>query len=406
MATQLRGITSGIDESRDSQCEHRQVTNSPATFAMGNLSIEIQAQSDLGFAFQKRVQHALAPGSASGELRLHFPAQLSERSGRSTCNVLLSPDGARLKRYGILADLHLLPSQLSLDVTYIGAQPLRGWKTELARCRSRCHLTPLEHSEYEIASDLFTWTSQLAQTRVRQSYIHASAMRFGDRTLALMGWRGVCKTSVQLALCLAEGWEYISDDLAAINEDRLIFRTPHPVNLFGFNIEQNALTRERVFSSRTLLDRLCASYKMRRYSPAHVRRIIPAEHIYKTVPKGHGCHLTDALYLERGSNESVALSMISGEELARRMAAIVATEMGSYSVLRQQMEILGDYRLPEEKLMQARAERILTVAFQGLLIPVLHLPTNFAPEHIASEVAGLFRRGQTSLLRQTARLAA
>lgn len=365
-------------------------------YAMGDLTIDIEADSKLGSMVQSGIAEALDTTGRRADIIYRFPDKLCTRSGRMTSNVLIGSEGARINRYDLLIDVHRSGSCLHFDVAQRKTdESASRLINELSRCRSPSHLTPLEHSAHEVLADLFTWSSQIVQLRWRQAYIHASVMRAGKRTLAIMGWRGICKTTVQLALCIDRGWEYISDDLAVIDERRSVYRTPHQVKLFGFNMAAHAEARKRAFASRTVIDRLSAARRTHKYGAAHVRRLLSPNRMFTPVPRGEGSYLTDLLYIERGGEVSSSISVISGDELARRMALISLSEMGSYATLQQQMEILGDHTFPTEQHIHAQVKAILRDSFQGLRIPVLQLRDGFAPEEVVSQVLDMFEKGQT-----------
>ena len=355
-------------------------------FRMGSLRVGVRVQSELGWLVLDELSAGLAPATGSPNLVLNFVETLPDRHGQLNGNVLLSNGEVRLTYRDLICDVRQADGPLELHIASASQAGRSAFQETIARCRHPAHLSPAEALAKCFVSEIFTWASQISQTNRGQSYIHAATMRRGDATLAVMGWRGIGKTTTQMALCGGDGWEYISDDLAIVDRCGRLFRSPQKVQLFGFNLSANPTIKRRAFAKRGIFDRLSALQKERRFGAAHVRRHVAAEDLFSAMSPTESACLTDILYIERSTRERHSWSAMDFAELARRMAIITVTEMGPYQYFHQQAAIAGGRLLKSPAELENEARDVLSSAFAGRRVAVLYLPRDIRYPEIVEAV--------------------
>ncbi len=85
--------------------------------------------------------------------------------------------------------------------------------------------------------------------------IHASGMSVESKGILLGGTGGVGKTSLEIDFCL-NGSSFITDDIAVVNSKGAIFPNYNYPKIYGYNLEGNAVLKQRLFKNRSIMDNL------------------------------------------------------------------------------------------------------------------------------------------------------
>lgn len=185
--------------------------------------------------------------------------------------------------------------------------------------------------------------------------LHASAVRFRDRSLLATGWSKGGKTESVLALA-ALGAEYISDEWTYIvNDGTEILGLPEPIRLWNWQLQQLPAVRRKL--SRRERARLVAvqlggdaflragrsnwagARVLRRAQPIVARqgniRVPPHELFGGRMVEGRS-PLDIVLFVQTHDSPNTVIESIPGGEVSRRMLHSLAHERLAFTALYQQ----------------------------------------------------------------------
>jgi hypothetical protein len=236
---------------------------------------------------------------------------------------------------------------------------------------------------------LFNWAIQLYQLDLGQSFIHASALTKGGRTLAVLGKGGVGKTSAMLKLCLEDGWQYLSDDLAVIDESGTIYRSPARMQVYAYNTQGEADLERRLMQNRSPFDRLQWSLRRRLFGIAKVRRRVSAEFLFGAEGVAKSAKLSELVFLERNSKPGVLVSEITDVRAAERMAPIVMNEIKAYLDVHTEVERVDPGRLPSPATLEERTRELLRRSFSHARAKLMTVGPEVGPRELAQALRGL-----------------
>lgn len=292
---------------------------------------------------------------------------------------------------GVIADFTATGDQSTLQVA---ARPLApDWVigSDLAiKALEMNFLTLDELRAKNFVYKLFNWTVQIRQLELGQSFIHASALTKNKRTIAVLGKGGVGKTSAMLKLCSENDWRYLSDDLAVIDDDGVAYRSPARLQVYAYNTQGYPQLEQRLLHGRTLFDRLQWSLRRQLLGVNKVRRRVSAEFLFGKDGVVKAAPLTDLFFLERGTAPGVALSDLSAEDAAARMAPIVMDEIKPYAEIYRETEAIAPGALPSPEDVEEKTRDILQRAFSRATAKLLRAGPEVGPDELAqtlSEIA-------------------
>ncbi len=239
---------------------------------------------------------------------------------------------------------------------------------------------------------LFNWAAQIAQINLHQSFMHASAVTNGERTLAVLGKGGVGKTTAMLKLCLEGGWRYLSDDLAAIDENGVIYRAPARLQIYAYNTQNETALEQRLLNERNALDKLHWRVRRKMLGANKVRRRISAEELFGLQGVADKARLTDLIFLERRDAPGVEIDDIGHIQAAARMAPIVMDEIKTYRESYAVAEATAPGLLPDPETVQDATAAILKMAFSQASAYLIKAGPDTQPDDLARAMRGIAER--------------
>ena len=311
----------------------------------------------------------------------HFTLEKTDSSFRIVSNVLVGHDRIRIILHRQLVfdiffedeptriQIYSSPDWYSRFSTAEAARKIKDWN----------YLTKSEQLAKDFAYNVFDWVTQIYQLKLGQTYIHASAMTKGDRTVAFLASGGVGKTSAVLKFCTEYVWRYISDDLAVIDDAGVIFRSPKRLQIYGYNIIGEKEIGARLLRGHSILDRTAWELRRVLLGPKRVRRRVSAEHLFGSAGVAGSGKLTDLIFLERRSEAGCAITDISGSEIAKRMASIVMEEIEPYSTIHRRIMAAGSNQLPAPSSVEALTLEVLQHAFRNVPAKLVAVGPNVTP---------------------------
>ncbi|WOF44584.1 hypothetical protein KNJ79_06595 [Sphingopyxis indica] len=235
---------------------------------------------------------------------------------------------------------------------------------------------------------------QLYQLSRGQTFCHASACTDGERTVLLMAWSGIGKTTSLLQLLHSSSkWKFISDDVALLTRDGQVHRTPFRMQLYPFNLV-SAKQQSDLFRGRSMGDRLHWVLRQRFLGKGAVLRRVQPDEIWGADRSAMSAPLTHVLYLRRRDGISdFAHQVVSAEEIALAMAHIMQHELGPLTLLLEQSasaqfhENRFGFELNAEGAMHGVRD-IVTSGLGNVQAPpmVLDVPTGASASELLSAV--------------------
>jgi len=311
----------------------------------------------------EEIDQALPKSNGVPAVHFDFRESLPDMEHRRVGSVLVG-DEIRIERAGLRYGVHgaSFPERIRVApaVGGLGREAMR----QVRRFRDRNFLYPEEAVARTFIYDVFDWVTHLAQLGKGQSYVHASAMCRDGRGVAFLAWCGVGKTTALLKLCSDDGWKYLSDDLALVDDEGTLYRTPRKIQLYAHNLLDEAHLRERLLKSSTMLDRAAWQFHLKRNGAGGVRRRIAPEVLFGEKGVAARAPLTDLVFLDRVSAAGCTVFPMTADEMARRMAPIVLAEVDPFSALFREAEAAGVHFFSNPRDVQESTREILARAFE------------------------------------------
>lgn len=358
-----------------------------AVYRLGRLSVALEGENNFAGKAIEEIELALPRSTGTPSVHIEFRRSLPDMDYRRVGSVLVG-DEIRIERSGLRYGLSggSFPERLSVApaVDGLGKEIMR----QVRRFRDRNFLYPEEAVARTFIYDVFDWVTHLAQIEEGQSYVHASAMCRDDRAIAFLAWGGVGKTMALLKLCSEDGWKYLSDDLALIDDDGMLYRTPRKIQLYAHNVAEGTDLSGRLLAASTMLDRASWQFHLKRNGPSGVRRRVAPEVLFGEDGVAASAPLTDLVFLDRVSQAGCTMFTMTTDEMARRMAPIVLAEIDPFSTLFREAEANGVRLFRDPRDIQEATRRILCRAF-GKARPI---GIKLGPGTTPSALAGVIRR--------------
>jgi hypothetical protein len=306
-----------------------------SAFGLGRVAVRC-AGSDpiLPYVADELAAQPAADGQARATLAFHFGSERFEKR-----------DWVRIGPVGVGADrLDVDEKRLAYQIPAVGLDmeiPVRSllgsWSKpalrELVRAPDQSFLNAPGRIAKNFFYNVFDQVVQIQQLPVGQSWVHSSAVTNGSRTIALMAWGGVGKTSSLLKILETGAWQYLSDDLALIDEDGVVYRTPQRMQVYAYNLEGQPALRDQLLGGRRPVDLLQWHARARLLGPKAVRRRVhPSELFGRDAVADQGV-VTDAVFLRRTSSEQFRVHTTDAAQLADMCTNVLDHELSPLNTL-------------------------------------------------------------------------
>ena len=297
--------------------------------ALGRLEVAFSGQDFIaGAALEEIAHHGRDRARCTGRLEVRFGA--AARPG---------PGAVRIDRFqvgpeAVRVDDPLLPHSLRWDGPRleVGVETAPGyWTHPLVAPAVRLVDQSFDDAARRLAKrfyyTIFDQAVQLAQLPLGQSWLHASAVTDGDRTVVFMAGGGVGKTAALLSMLGTGAWRFLSDDLCPLDSTGTVYRSPHRAQVFAANVPGREALRNRLLAGRSVLDRAHWAARRRVLGEPNVRRRVHAEELFGADAVAVSGRVTDAVYLQRTTGPDVTVDVATPRDLARLGAAVLETEL-------------------------------------------------------------------------------
>lgn len=257
------------------------------------------------------------------------------------------------------------------------------------------YLSPAETIAKNFIYDLFDYSTQLALLEKGATYIHASAVAKDGQAVLLAGRGGVGKSAFMLKSVLEQGWCYLSDDLAVIDADAVIWRTPKKMQIYGYNTVEEPVVRERLLAGRSILDLAAWHARFLLKGGKRVRRRTAADDLFGASHTSKSAPLVRAIFLERHRSAEVAVKAMSVDEFAYRCATVLVGELSPYSEI-----AIAEHSANSTPLLPAVAElhdrtyQILRNALESQRPLLVQAPASMSPAGLSACLSSVLRQRQ------------
>jgi hypothetical protein len=219
--------------------------------------------------------------------------------------------------------------------------------------------------------------------------VHASAVTgpSGDAVLILgRGGAGKTSASTQLYIRQPERWRYMSDDLAVLSADGILYRSPVPLNIFPYNTERFPELWDLLAAEMSPWDRLQWSLRRRILGAAATARRRPPFSSYLGPPTAR---IRQVVELERADILSPVAEAGDVRRVVREARNVLAHELArgflgvaSVRALAKQ----GVVPLPDPTTALDDAERVMERAFGLARLHRIQLPRFASPDAVGEIV--------------------
>jgi hypothetical protein len=252
-------------------------------------------------------------------------------------------------------------------------------------------LLPAEQLAKNFMYGVFDYLTQIQNLRVGQSYMHASSFTKDSKTVAVVAWGGIGKTTSMLKLVTEDNWKFLSDDLGIIDENGFIYRSPKKMQIYAYNLVGEPKLKEMLLKGRPFVDILNWYYRKARYGIKKVRRRVSADELFKE-QVGVSAKLTDVFFIERAAVNDFETQPISIDELAGKAASTVMSEIDPYhKIVAAIYSVQTKSIIPPYQEIFDRTKQMLTKAFSHCSPMLIKIPLNASPNELADFLRRLLK---------------
>jgi len=261
----------------------------------------------------------------------------------------------------------------------------------LAKIRDWNFLLPEEQLAKNFMYDVFDYLTQIQNLQLEQSYVHASSFTREDRTVAVVAWGGIGKTTSMLKLVTEDNWRFLSDDLGLVDKEGMIYRSPKKMQIYAYNVEGQPKLRDILLNDRVMIDKLNWYYRKARFGVKKVRRRVSAEDIFKD-KVGVSARLTDVFFIERAAVNDFVTFPISASELSTKAAWTVMSEIDPFHKIAAAIySVQSNSIIPTYEQLYKKTKQVLDKAFLSTSPLLIQIPISASPDQLADFLRGLLK---------------
>ncbi len=159
--------------------------------------------------------------------------------------------------------------------------------------------------------------------------IHASGTINSAKEVTLFGGTGgVGKTSIELLSCFHNSCNFISDDLAVLNGEKVYLNLNFP-KIYAYNVLGYPKIQKKLFHNLSLVDKLFWKIKLLQ-GPNKVRRRVEPFEFFKSQKVILSSNIKRYIILKRSNVQNLGLENIDLEKAARLSWSIIQTELAEF----------------------------------------------------------------------------
>jgi hypothetical protein len=229
------------------------------------------------------------------------------------------------------------------------------------------------------------------------TFVHASSVyNVAGEALLLSGWGGSGKTAVssQLYLRGSGNWAFLSDDLAIVDSQGIVHRSPLPLHVYPYNTERFPELRNFAFARMTRFERFHWSLRRALLGPDGAVKRLPAW------PQGDGATtapLKRVVHLQRWSGDALEVEELSSGDFAAIAKSILAFELRQslpvYALATTVARRSSERIMPTPDEVLSRAAAVCAAAVTAVPVNRVLVPERCHPVQLTELVATLMASG-------------
>ncbi len=222
--------------------------------------------------------------------------------------------------------------------------------------------------------------------------VHASTYEGKNGAIMIGGTGGVGKTSLEINFCLNKEYNFISDDIAVVNEAGNVLPNLALPKIYGYNLINNKKLKYKMFKDLGVFNKIIWYLKYHFFGANKVRRKIALEKVYgkytnKPVP------LDGFFTLVREYRDDLIIEPISIE---------TATEMNISVILSEYSYFINHINWHEFNCMAGNKTPIITLdsirenwrinsikALQNVKCYIIRIPVNFSHKKFVADISDM-----------------
>ena len=280
---------------------------------------------------------------------------------------------------------------LTVDIESIKIGGKKEMFPRLAKIKDWNFLLPTEQLAKNFMYDVFDYLTHIQHIGIGQSYVHASSFTKDHRTVAIVAWGGIGKTTSMLKLVVEDKWKFLSDDLGIIDENGVIYRSPKKMQIYAYNLEGQPALQKMLLHGRSTIDLLNWYYRKAKYGIKKVRRRVSAEELFKG-NVGVRSKVTDVFFIERASVADFEMHPITADELAAKAAWTVMSEIDPYHTIAAAIySVQTTSIIPPYEHVFKMTKQVLGKAFSSTSPVLIQIPLSATPDQLADFLRPLLK---------------
>lgn len=357
---------------------------------LGRLGVQLSGSDPVRPYLDAEFSALADDGQGPRQLRFNFGPVLPLADATRLAPVRVATEAYEVQ----YPDLHYIvrPDESGLEVRLCSLPKPATWKRRLApawlrQAHNWNYLTPVEEVAKNFTYNVYDYLCQMSQLPIGQTWLHASSFERDGRGVALCAWGGIGKTSAMLKLVQEDGWRFLSDDLALIDDAGVLWRTPKKMQIYAYNTSGQPALADALLLGRGPLDRASWAWNLRRRGPSGVRRRVSAEELVGVSHVAESAMLSDILLLERADVAEFVWEPIAMELLADRVAWVLWNELQPYVDIAAAVHAAGGAGLlPRPQDQHDATVAVLRKALAGVAPRRLVIPISAGPNDLAENL--------------------
>lgn len=229
-------------------------------------------------------------------------------------------------------------------------------------------------------------------------YLHASSFEKENFGVALVACGGIGKTTSALKIIAEHGWRYLSDDIALLDKNGFLVRTPLRMQIYAYNLIGNTGISHRLLSQRRPIDRLSWHIRLARKGPYRTRRRVTAEELFGRENVAHSAECKIIIFMERYNESMPFVCPLDKENLINRINCIMPKELGGLDDLSNNLELIDRSTiLPSKSDYLSLSRKILESSLRNTKTFLLRIPLGFTPTDLSSFIIQFLEKEQREI---------
>lgn len=217
------------------------------------------------------------------------------------------------------------------------------------------------------------------------SFIHASSLVVGGKTLLLAGTGGCGKTSTTFKLLEEPGASYLAEDFSILSSDGRLFYNPKAMSIYASDLRGSPKILLN-YTQKHLTTAECSSWNRSIEGSGNPMKKVPPHLVLDAEQLRDVAQLDTALFLVRGDFKKIAYENIAASEFAERSMNASYRELKTLSEIIAQGNAVGAQQLdmPSIEEFRDRMRQAYCRATEATPCHLLQIPIGTDPSLLSA----------------------